>query len=321
MYSPYADWGKEDDTRNKPGLSIFQKEEENRKRRGLIQKEEIKAKDTESPTATATNQQKAEEESRRKQLLLAKMREIDQQNQGGDPDQFFSDSAGEPASEARPSSRVSEPRNQNSSIFSFTEPAESVSLLGGSERAAGGGGGGMGIGGGESVTGGRRGTLRGSQKPSEDDGFSFGSYAPSFGRPTQRAGLTSTSTSTPRARPEVSPKPVLNTGLDTGLDLGLDLGASVKDRKSNLLQQLFGSTTDSAPPPAKMEVLSPPPTSKPTLSGMGGHRRDTDTPPSSNSNNGSRALPSSRSTLHVAESRPTVRAIASFDDDIEELTL
>ncbi|XP_041951444.1 lebercilin isoform X4 [Alosa sapidissima] len=310
-------WEKEDDTRKKHGLSISQKEEENRKKRDLIQEEEVKAKDAESPTATVAKQETAEDERLRKQRLLAKMREIDQQNQGGDPDRFFSESAGEPASETRPSSRVSEPRNQNQSIFSFTEPAESVSLWGGSEPAAGRASGGV-AGSGEGVTGARRATLRGAQKSSEDDGFSFGSYAPSFGRPTQRAGLsstsTSTSTSTSRSRPEVSPKPVLDAGLDAGLDLGM------KDRKSNLLQQLFGSATDPATPPSKMEVLSPPPTSKPQPSGAGGRRRDTETPPS-NKHNGSRMLPSNRSTLHVAESRPAVRAIASFDDDIEELTL
>ncbi|XP_062407025.1 lebercilin [Sardina pilchardus] len=312
------DWEKEDDARKKHGLSISQKEEENRKKRDLIQEEEVKAKDTESPTATMANQETAEEESLRKQRLLAKMREIDKQNQGGDPDRFFSDSSGEPASDTRPSSRVSEPRNQNQSIFSFTEPAESVSLWGGSERGAGGGS--VGAAGGEGVTGGRRGTPRGPQKSSEDDGFSFGSYAPSFGRPTQRAGLsstsTSTSTSTSRSRPEIAPKPVLDAGLDAGLDLG------VKDRKSNLLQQLFGSATEPAPPPSKMEeVLSPPPPSKPQLSGVGGRRRDTETPPSNKHSNGSRMLANNRSTLHVAESRPTVMAIASFDDDIEELTL
>ncbi|XP_031438040.1 lebercilin isoform X2 [Clupea harengus] len=303
-------WEKEEDTRKKRSLSNLQKEDENRRGHGLTKEEEVKAKDIESPSATVSNQERVEEESSRKQHLLEKMRQIDKQNQGGDPDRFFSDPAGEPVSETRSSSRVSEPRNQNSSIFSFTEPAENVTLRGGSERGGGGG---------EGVTGGRRGGLRGSQKPSEEDGFSFGSYAPSFGRPAQRAALSSTSTSTSRSRPEIAPKPVLDSGLDTGLDLGTDLGGVGKERKSNLMQQLFGLATAPVPPSSKMEVLNHPPTSNPPLSGVGGRRKDTESPPSNNNN--SRTLPSTRSTLHITESRPAVRAIPSFDDDIEELTL
>ncbi|KAG5277153.1 hypothetical protein AALO_G00114140 [Alosa alosa] len=96
-------WEKEDDTRKKHGLSISQKEEENRKKRDLIQEEVVKAKDAESPTATVAKQETAEDERLRKQRLLAKMREIDQQNQGGDPDRFFSESAGEPPPPEAPS--------------------------------------------------------------------------------------------------------------------------------------------------------------------------------------------------------------------------
>lgn len=310
VFCPSTDWEKEEDTRKKRSLSNLQKEDENRRGHGLTKEEEVKAKDIESPSASVSNQERVEEESSRKQHLLEKMRQIDKQNQGGDPDRFFSDPAGEPVSETRSSSRVSEPRNQNSSIFSFTEPAENVTLRGGSERGGGGG---------EGVTGGRRGGLRGSQKPSEEDGFSFGSYAPSFGRPAQRAALSSTSTSTSRSRPEIAPKPVLDSGLDTGLDLGTDLGGVGKERKSNLMQQLFGLATAPVPPSSKMEVLNHPPTSNPPLSGVGGRRKDTESPPSNNNN--SRTLPSTRSTLHITESRPAVRAIPSFDDDIEELTL
>ncbi|KAL2082420.1 hypothetical protein ACEWY4_022238 [Coilia grayii] len=310
-------WEKEDNARKKHSPPILHKEEENRKRRGFTQEDEVKAKDTGGPTATAANQQRAEEESRQKQQLLAKMREIDQQAQGGDPDRFFSDPAGEPASEARSSSRVSEPRNQNASIFSFTEPAESVSLWGGPEPA----------GGGEGATGARKGVggaLRGSQKPSEEDSLLFGGYAPSFGRPAQRASLTSSSstsftssTSASRTRPEIGPKPVLDAGLDLGM---------VKERKSNLLQQLFGSAADPASPsasssstaPSKMEVLSATHASQPDTSATAtGRRRDTEVSPS----NSGRTFPGTRNTLHVTESRPAVRAIASFDDDIEELTL
>lgn len=354
MSFPYADWEKDDNTRKKHGPPVVYKEEEGRKWRGVKQEEDAKAKPTETPTpaptTTVANQQRgAEEESRRKQQLLAKMREIDQQARGGDPDLFFSDPAGEPAAQggSRPLSRVSEPRNQNNAIFSFTEPAEAVSLWGGSEKSggsAGVGGGGLG-GGGEGVTGTRRGAagpLRASsQKPvEEEDSLSFGSYAPSFGRPAQRPGLSASTSS--RTRPEIPPKPAL---VDAGLDArssepGVDLssGGVKEPKKSNLLQQLFGSSTETAPAatphpaisPSKMEVLSSAThVSKPVLPAAAaaagaGRRRDVKgSSPSNNSghNNGGRTFPNNRSSaLHVTESRPAVRAIA-FDEDIEELTL
>ncbi|KAK2885450.1 hypothetical protein Q8A67_016287 [Cirrhinus molitorella] len=176
--------------------------------------------------------------------------------------------------------RLSEQRNHNG-IFKFTEPEDNTNTLASGRRAGG---------------------LR-AQGPSEDLDLAFGSYAPSFGKSAPRAGLGARNANQPPRE----------------LDEGLDLGGLVKERKSNLMQQLFGASATPPPsdPSSRMEILSPPLTSQFPSGSVGGRRRDTDTPNGLNIS----SLPNNRSTLHVSESRPAVRAITSFDDDIEEVTL
>ncbi|TRY87019.1 hypothetical protein DNTS_009123 [Danionella cerebrum] len=175
--------------------------------------------------------------------------------------------------------RLSEQRNHNG-IFKFTEPEDTHAF--GSSRRGGG--------------------LQ-AQALNEDLDLAFGSYAPSFGKSTPRGGLVMQSKHPQPREP----------------DEGLDLGGFVKEKKSNLMQELFG-TTASPPqlePSRKMEVLSPPGTTQLPSGQYGGRRRDTDTPNGINAS----SLSMSRSSLQVSESRPVVRAITSFDDDIEEVTL
>ncbi|XP_058618690.1 lebercilin isoform X2 [Onychostoma macrolepis] len=176
--------------------------------------------------------------------------------------------------------RLSEQRNHNG-IFKFTEPEENTNTLASGRRAGG---------------------LR-THGPSEDLDLAFGSYAPSFGKSAPRAGLGARNANQPPQE----------------LDEGLDLGGLVKERKSNLMQQLFGASATPPPsdPSSRMEILSPPLTSQYPSGPVGGRRRDTDTPNGLNIS----SLPNNRSTLHVSESRLAVRAITSFDDDIEEVTL
>ncbi|XP_052396194.1 lebercilin [Carassius gibelio] len=174
--------------------------------------------------------------------------------------------------------RLSEQRNHNG-IFKFTEPEENTNTFA-SERRAG---------------------VLQAHGPSEGLDLAFGSYTPSFGKSAQRAGLG--------ARNE--------NQLPRELDEEINPGGLVKERKSKLMQQLFGA---SATPPSldsRMQILSTPLTSQFTSGSVGGRRRDTDTPDGLNIS----SLPNNRSTLHVFESRPMVRAITSFDDDIEEVTL
>ncbi|KAK3547067.1 hypothetical protein QTP86_009562 [Hemibagrus guttatus] len=196
-------------------------------------------------------QEHAEEERRRKDQLLAKMREIDMEGQTQDSG-FFHDKTG----------RARTPP-QNTSIFSFTEPNEHL----GTPKT------------------GKRGTALRSQKTNQDLDLSFGSYAPSFGDPTPRAGLGRRSPSQTVDQ--------LSGDENEVTDLS-ELGK----KKSDLLQQLFGSSVLSAPHVSsnEMELLSSPS----TISSSSGRRRG---------------------TLHVSESGPAVLAITTLDDDVEEITL
>lgn len=83
------------------------------------------------------------------------------------------------------------------------------------------------------------------------------------------------------------------------------------------MHQLFGpqatAVGDGANTSNKLELLNSPPTTNGVRS-----RRDG----LLNFNSGSLTAPAaSFSTLHVADSRPAIRAITSFEDEIEELTL
>ncbi|XP_036446668.1 lebercilin isoform X2 [Colossoma macropomum] len=262
--------------------------EGNSKRRSQYQSEEEKRNPREQveeeqwmrEQEIQANQERAEEERRRKEQLLAKMREIDMQAQGQDSD-FFSDETGS----VRSPPRQSEPQNQNASIFSYTQPEEGLSTPGAGKRG---------------------GALR-VQRTNQDLDFAFGSYEPSFGKPAPRAGHGHRNQSQTYGQ------------LPGEEDAGLDLNGLVRERKSNLMQQLFGSTASSPPPDPsrKMELLSSPSTPKPTSGVLSGRRRDAETPTRLNGS----TLSSSKSVLQVSESRPAVRAITSFDDDIEEVTL
>ena len=292
------------------------KEEENRRRglvqeeverRGLVQ-EEVERRNQEA----IARQQAAEEERRRKEQLLAKLREIDQQNQP--PPRLFSDTDHDESSGSvvRSPPRYSAPRNTNQSIVSFTEPEEMGGLHGGGSKEGGKPrGGGEGEGG--ILTGVGR---RGLRAQTSTDDLAFGSYAPSFGRPAPRG-------------PPPPPKEEKDAHLG-GAEISF--GGSEKERekekeevwgtgrKSSLMQQLFGPPSSSHPlaPPtssSKMDVLNSTPNSTSGRSKKDGlFLFDPESRPAA-------PPPPLLSSLHVAESRPTVRAIPSFDDDIEELTL
>lgn len=252
-----------------PFLSLvtgWDQDEEDKKKRSEWQTQEEKGKDKEphlNEQEIQANQERAEEERRHKDQLLAKMHEIDMQAQTQDSD-FFHDETG---------NTHNPPPNQNTSIFSFTEPHEYLNTL---KPGKGGG------------------ALR-SQKTNQDLDLTFGSYAPSFGKPAPRAVLG-------RRSPSQSVDQL--SGDENG---GMDLSGLAKEKKSNLMQQLFGSAPLSAlrESPSKTELLS-----SPSTKSSSGRRRDAETP--------NRLK---RTTLHVSESGPAVRAITTLDDDIEEVTL
>lgn len=296
--TPTKLWDKEkeeDDKRRTSSLSI--QEEEIIGKRGHVQ-EEVSRWNHEA----LTNQQEAEESRRRKDQLLAKMREIDLSIKGA-ADAMFS----EPNTREHFAPRPPEQRIQNPSIFDLTEPEERAGSREGGRRRSGVEGTGLG-----------RRLLR---PQSSSDDLAFGSYAPSFGNSSCRG---SSGFPPPPPPPSDERDRALEAigvfslrGLEMEKEKETDISA-MKERKSSLMQQLFGtmatSPGDNTSHANKMEVLSSPPSSNGVRSrreGLFRYSSGSSTPPASSLN-----------TVHVAESRPAIRAIASFnDDDIEELTL
>lgn len=239
-------------------VTVWDRDEEDRKRRSEWQTEEEKGNDKEP---LLKEQERAEEERRRKDQLLAKMREKDMQAQAQD---FSHDDTG---------STLTTSQNLNTSILSFTEPHEFLSTH-------------------KPV---KRGGALTSQKTNQDFDLTFGSYAPSFGKPAPRAGLGHWSPS--QSVDQLS-------GDENGM---MDFSGPAKEKKSNLMEQLFGSAALSAQhdSPSKMELLN-----SPSTKSSGGRRREAEM-----------RNRLKKTTLHVSESGPAVRAITTLDDDIEEVTL
>ncbi|XP_042359429.1 lebercilin isoform X2 [Plectropomus leopardus] len=301
---------KEEEDRKKTSLLVNQEEENNRKR-GHVQ-EEVDRWNQEA----LANQHALAEARRKKDQLLAKMREIDRQDHGPQ-DNIFAESSPSEANKTannHSSPRLPEQRTHNSAIFNLTESEESASFRAGS-GCGDGGRRRSGLEGGAVTTGMGRRALR-TQISSDD--LAFGSYAPSFGHSTSRG-----SSGFPPPPPKEDRDSALEAigifslrGMETEKDKDTERGAG-KERKSSLMQQLFGAVAtpagDSVSTSNKMEVLSSPPTTNGVRSrrdGLLSFNSGSSTPPASSLN-----------ALNVADNRPAIRAIASFDDDIEELTL
>ncbi|XP_041660620.1 lebercilin [Cheilinus undulatus] len=283
--------------------SQFNEEGESVMKRGHVQEEVNKWN-----YDALTNQQAAEEARRKKELLLAKMHEIDLSTKRAQ-DTIFSESNPSKlymGTSEHSSPRPFEQRNHNSSIFNLTESEGRAESREGQRRS--------GIEGGAFTTGMGRRALR---PQISDDDLAFGSYAPSFVNSTSRG-----SSGFPPPPPAEDRDSALQAigifslrGVDTEREKETERFVE-KNRKSNLMQQLFGAMPSSAGDshPNKMEVLSSPPSTSGVRSrreGLFNFSSESSTPPSSSLN-----------TIHVTESRPAIRAITSFnDDDIEELTL
>ncbi|XP_029966541.1 lebercilin [Salarias fasciatus] len=288
-----------DEDRKETNFLLNMTEKESYRRHGHVQ-EEVEKWNQEN----LASQQAAEEARRRKDKLLAKMREIDFQNHGVQ-DVMFGGSGRSQSSHAsgdHSASRPPEQRKRDSFIF-LTE----------SEGSGPGGAGSKGSGGrrpgaeSDAVAAGPgRRALR-SQISSDD--LAFGSYAPSFGNSGSRASL---------GFPPPPPKEDRESASDAvgvfSLREAESEKAAGKDKKASLMQQLFGApNTSPAGGGGKTEVFNSPPAINGVRSrreGLLSFSSGSSTPPASSVN-----------SVHVADSRPAVCAIASFDDDLEELTL
>ncbi|RVE56013.1 hypothetical protein OJAV_G00231820 [Oryzias javanicus] len=290
----------EEEKRTTADLVVNQKEEGAFWRHGHVQ-EEVARWNQES----LSNLQAADEVQRKKEQLLAKMREIDQENLGAQDsrsdESIFSLNKKSASDQTSPRPLVQ--RQKNSS----TEPEETGRFLAGIRE------GGRRRPGLESGAGTAEKQSRAPQTQTHSDELAFGGYAPSFGHSTARASF-----GFPPPPPDLDRSSALESigvfslkGSETEKDKDTEK-KEVKDKKSHLMQQLFGSTVDSLSPPSKAELLSsPPPTN-------GVHSRRERLISFSS---GSPAHQASVNSLRVEESRPAVRAIPSFDDDLEELAL
>ncbi|XP_058265772.1 lebercilin-like [Hemibagrus wyckioides] len=229
------------------------RDEEDRKRRSDWQTEEEKVKEPHlSEQEIQASQERAEEQRRRKDQLLAKLREVDMEGQA-QYSRFFHDET---------ERAQNPPQEHNTSVFSFIEPHEHLST----------------------PETGKQGTALRSLKTNQDLDLTFGSYTPSFGDRTPRRGL--------RCR---SPRQTVEQ-LSEDENEVMDLTEHTKEKKSDLLQQLFGSSFLSASNEShKMELLSSPGTK--STSGRG------------------------RGTLNISDSGPAFTAITTLDSDIDEITL
>lgn len=278
---------KEEEDRHERARSLSKHAEESKMKPSHVQ-EEIRRWNQD----VLASQQAAEEARRKKDHLLAKMREIDLQNHDVQ-DAAFAESSKSNLSSPRPP----EKRSQNPSIFSLTE-SEVVVVRDGGPRRLG-------------LEGAGRRALR-VQNSSDD--LAFGNYAPSFRNPASRG-----SGGFPPPPPMENQEALEAIGVFSvrGPETGKDKEPAAKDRKSSLMEQLFGPlgtpAGDGLSSTNKMEVLTCPPNTngmRPRRERLLSFSSGSSTPPAN-----------SVSTLQVAESRPAVCAITSFDDDIEELTL
>ncbi|XP_044025527.1 lebercilin [Siniperca chuatsi] len=305
-------WEKEKEEEDrKRTSSLLNQEEENNRKCGHVQ-EEVERWNQEA----LANRQAAEEARRKKEQLLAKMREIDRHNHGAQDTMFAESSPSESNKGAsdHSSPRPPEQRDHNSSIFKLTKSEDSVSVRtdagsreGGRRRSGNEGG---------AVTTGLG--RRAPRSQISGDDLAFGSYAPSFGNSASRG-----SSGFPPPPPIEDGDSALEAigvfslrGVEMEKEKETERGVG-NDRKSSLMQQLFGALAtpagDGVSTSNKMEVLNSPPTTNGVRSrreGLLSFNSGSFTPPASSIN-----------TLHIADSRPAIRAITSFDDDIEELTL
>nr|XP_006625958.1 PREDICTED: lebercilin [Lepisosteus oculatus] len=268
----------------------WEREEEERRWRGdPLQQEQQQAEERERRQweRDPHSLERMAEERRKKEQLLARMREIDQETQSDDLFSNFSDS--------KPAKHSAEPQSPTPSIFKFTEPVENLPNgmpSQGTKDALK-----------KPDSSGRRGIK--VQESSED--LTFGSYVPSFGKATSRSGLTNQTSESAEQKHR-----------DT---LNLNFG---KDKKTNLMQQLFGSTanTDMS---SKMEILSPPAASKMSQGNSVPFPWGKSTPGKKKERHflfdDMKTTTSNSNGLQVAENKPTVKAINAFEDEIEEVSL
>ncbi|XP_072264658.1 lebercilin [Pyxicephalus adspersus] len=230
---------------------------------------------------------KTEEDRRRKELLLAKMFEIDRENQ----DPFYTDSSKHFSTISVGDTAVkSDMTETKQKTYKFTEPTEKLFN-------------------GLPVHGGRERDVPSHEIPNDNTGdITFGSYTPSFvkGRSPSNS-----------QKKNVSAEPIIST---TKLEIK-------KEKKSNLMEQLFGGSSTTALPSVSKG------NDQTVFSSSSSRVTDIDaskTLPWEQNKQGKgnlhftsdgKTMGSSRHRTQHPPGRPIVKAIDSFEDEIEEVAL
>ncbi|KAM8953564.1 lebercilin isoform 1-T1 [Pelodytes ibericus] len=223
-----------------------------------------------------------EEQRRKKELLLAKMFEIDKEN---------SDSA--PMSPPQTPKSVSysklDTEEKKHKTYRFSEPTEKLFS-------------GLPVHNGNDVSSKTEATIRRHEKTVDTTGdFTFGNYAPSFGK--GRSGMFEQKT-------EILEDPLMISNTKLNLQ---------KVKKSNLMEQLFGGNSSTTLPKADSAGftagnMKPDPNSTNQLPWEKNNKfKGTDEAFSTGNNRKKRSPP--------ATGRPVINAIGYLDDDIEEVLL
>ncbi|XP_078504235.1 lebercilin isoform X2 [Lissotriton helveticus] len=283
------EWEKEEfDRRLKENNLLLQKKEREERART-----EANAYKIENEKENLDN--KMDEERRKKELLLAKMSEIDKEKQNGfHSDVLITKAISQTQHLDKPSNH--DLADKKPKTYTFSEPTQNLYN-------------GIPVQGKPESTTKAEGQGRRTNNTTDNVDLAFGNYAPSFGKVSGRSGLAI-------QKSDMSGDNVVNN-----MDLGFH---KQKDKKSNLLEQLFGANAITTP------TLSKTDDQKTDTRKVGNGSGDTlpwDRASKVNAKEGRlnftevRSENPKRHLLQPAVGRPAVRAINSLDDEIDEVAL
>ncbi|RXM97447.1 Lebercilin [Acipenser ruthenus] len=259
----------------------WEREEMERKRR---EKELYQQQDERERKLKDQDQQSLEEERRKKDLLLARMREVDLEAQG--PDIFSDFSSTKPATHSQP--------NQTPNILKFSESVNNLNNGVPTHRSS------------DSIKKPDSSGRRAIKTVDSSEDLTFGSYAPSFGKTSGRTGLSSKKSESPEEKDK--------DNIDTAFG---------NNKKSNLMQQLFGASANAEI--STLEILHLPAANKTSQNKGGALPWEKSSPAKKKDNypffNEGKTVSSNKGRPHIAADRPAVRAISSLEDELEEVVL
>ncbi|XP_041106289.1 lebercilin-like isoform X2 [Polyodon spathula] len=261
------EWEREERERKRRENELYQQQQDERER---------KLKDQ--------DQQSLEEERRKKDLLLARMREVDLEAQG--PGIFSDFSSTKLVTHPQP--------DQTQNILNFSGSVNTLNNGVPTHRSS------------DSIKKPDSSGRRAIKTVDSSEDLTFGSYAPSFGKTSGRTGLSSKKSESPEEKDK--------DNIDTAFG---------NNKKSDLMQQLFGasakadiSTLEILQMPAASKTSQNTGGALPWEKSSPAKKKD-----NYPFFNEGKTVSSNKGRPHVAADRPAVRAISSLEDEIEEVIL